>query len=553
MSAIWFSSVHAVQVHPVGVLILPGISHEEPSVLTGIPEIGCQMAARGFLAASIDFAGDGHDIDDAIDSQFTQRWTAQIVAAIGFLRQCGATRIVILATRLAAILALKVTETEDIDAVVTWSPIFSGRRYVRELRMIASAETNAPPDSSGSLLVGTYRITVPMRREIESLELKTVQHSTAKRILYVESPDRSIDEASVKRLEALGAEVDQHVAEDTREWLSVNYLDTRAPAASARAVAEWLHRHLTSSDDQIMACRPELPKSTEFAYEGQALRETFVDVGALRLNGVITEALALTAGSSPILFLESVGPGRTFVTAARRLATQGRQVLRFDLAGHRTSPLRPDQKEIDVYGPTGLEDVRLAVEHLKTISAQPIVIVGYCARAWASLVCPPVSGVGGIAAINVYLSIGYRKSAARSPASSFNQGPLSVWFNRWVKRVRDRLDRSRFLAGPAISWIKAHRKAGVKLGFFYDSRDSCYLYWDTVIAGSFASDLAAGGIQVHKYDHLGHFAIGEPARTTMFEDITQFVQHCEQSNHVESSATDRPLTVDHDDIGSSHS
>jgi dienelactone hydrolase len=523
--ATWFSPTERDRLRRVGVLVLHGVGQEEEAVSVGAPEISGAAAARGLLTLAIDFAGSGQSFQGAAQANATQAWRRQIVEAIQHLRRNGADKVAVIAPRLAAALAIAASATERIDALVLWSPVLSGKRYVRELRLLQGTAASDAAASGGGIVVGGFTLPGAVVDSIAALDATAVDAAPAPEILYLESPERAVDQRFVERLRALGAKVEARPSVETANWLYTASDNATVPVAEAGKVAAWIDGKLASEGTAAPVDAASLATSTSFPFGGSQITESFVRIGKLGLSGVVSEPSAPDPSRAAVLFLSTIGPGRSFVREARRAASEGRLVLRFDFAGFGLSPLHPDQDEPELYGHTGARDVRLAVEYLLSRGAPSVFIVGFCAGAWSSLVCEPLRGVVGIAAINVHLHVRPRKLAQRSKNNQTWQRELAAPTKRTLfEKVRDRVDRLPLLAGPAVAWLNAHRQAGAALAFFFDSHDLGYQYWDGVLAGLFGRELARRGIEVRTYPGLGHLAEGEQARVIVYEDIHSFIE-----------------------------
>jgi dienelactone hydrolase len=96
--------------------------------------------------------------------------------------------------------------------------------------------------------------------------------------------------------------------------------------------------------------------------------------------------------------IHHVGPNRMYVTLARRWASEGHTVLRFDVSGIGDSPPRPGEPENIVYGPHAVDDVRQALEYLPHRSGNDeYQAIGLCSGAYHSFKAAvqglPLSGV----------------------------------------------------------------------------------------------------------------------------------------------------------------
>jgi dienelactone hydrolase len=78
-----------------------------------------------------------------------------------------------------------------------------------------------------------------------------------------------------------------------------------------------------------------------------------------------------------------VGPQRLWVQLARRWASQGHVVLRFDITGIGDSPVRPGQRDLTTYGPMAIDDVKEAVSFLRSRSgARSVTALGLCSGSY---------------------------------------------------------------------------------------------------------------------------------------------------------------------------
>ncbi len=524
LSAVWYRGTKGITRPAAGVLVLQGIGPDEAAVSQGIKAIGVAVANLGFLTLSIEFAGNGQSPESLDQAAIHHRWQRQITAAVRFLRKGGATWVAVIAPRLAGGLAVLAGQETPMDALVLWSPVLSGKRYIRELKML-QATASEDMAQVGELAVGDYIFPPGLAECVAQIDATQAAAAPAASVLYIEGPNRNINEAMIAKLRDQKVHVTVESSPDTDSWLFVPTHKSRPPIDSASAVANWLESACPRCIDEE-AKPSDLPLRSPthlLVHRGHKVRETFVSVGTPNMNGVYSEPIELEARKLAVLFI-SMGPGRSFVAAARHLATLGYRSLRFDFSGLGLSPLRPGEKVPKLYHQIGRDDVKEATEYLRQKGIGEIAVVGFCAGAWASFSSPPLPGVVGMAAINVYLSIRDRSTFLEEAS---RRSGLFGRLAQLLFRVNRRLSRSILLAGLAIRWLRAHQKAGVKLGLFYDADDFSYQYWDKVLARTFRKEVKQASVQVRTYKNLGHLANGRAARAEMMEDIEAFIADCE--------------------------
>jgi alpha-beta hydrolase superfamily lysophospholipase len=77
-----------------------------------------------------------------------------------------------------------------------------------------------------------------------------------------------------------------------------------------------------------------------------------------------------------------IGQSRIWVDLARRLATEGFRVLRFDLSGNGDSGTRPGQRAHVARAPEATDDVNQAVGAISADDPADVVLIGFCSGAY---------------------------------------------------------------------------------------------------------------------------------------------------------------------------
>ncbi|MCD4650300.1 MAG: alpha/beta hydrolase [Candidatus Cloacimonetes bacterium] len=120
------------QGHPCGaILIMHPFDEEKKFAHRVLTTASWQLAKAGFAALRFDLSGCGDSFGRFRDATIAQ-WLRDIVTAANLLRrETGCEKISLLGLRLGATLCwLGRNEVDDLDAIVLWEPILSGRKYV---------------------------------------------------------------------------------------------------------------------------------------------------------------------------------------------------------------------------------------------------------------------------------------------------------------------------------------------------------------------------------------------------------------------------------------
>jgi pimeloyl-ACP methyl ester carboxylesterase len=107
--------------------------------------------------------------------------------------------------------------------------------------------------------------------------------------------------------------------------------------------------------------------------------------------GIVTEPRSGETRRRAVILLNTgadhhIGASRLYVSVARRWAYRGYIVLRMDLAGLGDSRTRPGCPDNDVFPPDALEDIRAAIEFLRTrYGVRDCTLSGLCSGAYHAL------------------------------------------------------------------------------------------------------------------------------------------------------------------------
>jgi alpha/beta superfamily hydrolase len=170
------------------------------------------------------------------------------------------------------------------------------------------------------------------------------------------------------------------------------------------AMSDWLVRFESESfgraasaneprpDDAAAETSTSLSLASAAAGGRTALTERPVRFGSNAvLFGIVTEPSEDQKRRGAVVLLNSgadhhIGASRMYVSLARRWAQSGYVVLRMDLAGLGDSGTRLGQTDNDVFPPAALEDIRDAIEYMRTrYGAGDMTLGGLCSGAYHSL------------------------------------------------------------------------------------------------------------------------------------------------------------------------
>ena len=309
---------------------------------------------------------------------------------------------------------LAASQGNTVSALVVVSPIITGRRYLRELRttrMAASLRldhSEPPVDQQdarvGGMEVSGFAFSAATLAALAKVDLSTLQSPPLPQMLVIDGatmpvPGGPADSAEVQgrttRVALPGlvemlmtppqfAAVPKEMIAATLDWLLK--LPAQVPAMSDRIAGQ------PTSESNSTAATNELTLAGN-ASAPQVIRTerpVFFGADAL-LFGIVTQPPADEIRRRAVILLNAgadhhIGASRLYVSIARRWAQHGYVVLRMDLAGLGDSGTRPGRAQDDVFPQEALDDIRAAIEFLRSsYGVRDVTLVGLCSGAYHAL------------------------------------------------------------------------------------------------------------------------------------------------------------------------
>jgi dienelactone hydrolase len=464
-----------------------------------------------------------------------EAWYAGVRAALDHVRKAGFSRVAVVGLRLGSLVAINALATEELAALVCWAPVWSGRRYARELLLIAQTKVEAagprgevPAEVSGTdpdcqlsrtVTVGTYEIS---REVLDSIKrLSPVSRSApVEGVLVIDDPDRAGDE--VPDPATLCTErVETVVMADIGRWLYARSDRSHVPRTSIGRIVSFVAAGRAVERTGNVA-RPSPVDEHVVVHHGVTVTERFVTLGDSGLVGVLAGPQHASGdGAMVALIASSVGPGRAFVEFARDAAAAGRISLRFDFGGWGASRHHAGQGWGEYYSGSAADDVEAALDWMAARGHSHIGLVGFCAGAVAATLARPRAELACVVAVNVQLYV----AGAGWRTSDGEHGPrLLRLVERFDHRGIARELRRRFWErlprrSPAIRRLRRLSEAGTKIVLQFDDDDPGLHYFRRHLAGAVARPPLQSQVDVLVYPGLGHLLDGSSARSMLVCDL----------------------------------
>ncbi len=411
-----FLSVPEDGVGTTGALIAPPLGYEYWTAHGTLRVIAERLARAGILALRLDYDGTGDSAGEHLDGGRVSAWCSSLLAGAEELRRLGCSRLIGVGLRLGATLLVEQGAELGLDQLVCWAPIESGRRYVRELRMVATPFPDDDPDGplAGAISLQGVGLRDSDLADLAALDATRVGATPATSVLLLDRADRPPNRKLRARLDELGAKVFHDQVDGTASVLDVATEAVTVPEEIVDRIAEFISAE-PGGGAALAAGRDE----ASFAWRGGVVTERFVSVAGLA--GVRTSAPGRTPRGL-VVFLDSgsehrVGPGRAWVELARTLACAGYDALRVDFSGWGESPQRghfPGRP----YDGHLLAEARAVVAAQRSAGDEHIVLAGLCSGAWVALSVAPDTDLAGVVAFNPWMNHHAGEQLFETPAEA---------------------------------------------------------------------------------------------------------------------------------------
>jgi alpha/beta superfamily hydrolase len=446
--SVWFGKsgqrvagiLHSPSTHSnSGVVICAPIGYEAWCSYKTLRTLAIDLAKLGFYVLRLDYYGTGDSEGSYPDSDMLSKWDASLESACDFLRNLNVKELCFVGLRFGASLAVRNSEKCGISQLLLWDPVISGRRFVKEIKMLSVASPSND-NASDELQVAGSIYSQNTIDDISEIDLLKLSHTHIKQLYLIDREDRPISQKYFETLNSLN--VDRTLMSGTAEMLDVPTEYGIVPKNIVDKICDIVKTSFFASNNTLES-QSSLNlaefRATTISWEGKAVLEEQVSIGANKLFGIIGSPATESSFDKIVIFLNSgtehhIGPGRVWVEFARSLNVLGYSTMRVDFNGMGESSIRGKERKIEPYDESRNQDVDDYLQFCRQRGYKKIILVGLCSSAWMLLFFAETTKVDGVISINPQL---YYKLGEPMPVlvADFRKGEFRKGTNINIEQV----------------------------------------------------------------------------------------------------------------------
>jgi len=345
-----FGWVHYTKVHispSRAVVICNPLGVEYMSGHRSIRHLADHLALSGIPALRFDYAFTGDSSGGDFTNSRVESFICDIRSAISAIKAyTGISEIILLGIGIGASFAALASNPGEISNLILWNPTTSGRRFVREQKLMSellSKELGTTEQDDDIDAAGVY-LTPTMQEDFRNIDLTKLDLGHVENMLLITREEMKQDEKLISALLKTDINLENRVMAGYQEMMA-SPTDTVVPINTLKLICEWASNCNPGSSTKFGEVTPNyeiFPIQLELMpcdQNSEALIETpaFFN-GPKHLFGIVSRRVNEDAvkAKTAYVFLNCgsehhAGPHRIYTILARKMASQGYTVFRFDI------------------------------------------------------------------------------------------------------------------------------------------------------------------------------------------------------------------------------
>lgn len=228
------------------VVICQPIGHEYIYSHRALRNLATRLCNAGFPVLRFDYYGCGDSAGRGEEGEIGQ-WLSDISQALAEVRvRSGVDSVCLMGLRLGATLAMIASaECDEIDGLVLWDAVTTGRSYLRELLDLQNEALRLRPKPAGSdkarnsIEVIGFPLSPIFCEQLEGLDLLGISRVPARNVLTLHT-DLALTDADLRiHLRRAAARFEDQDLEAPRIWLPTTDGSLHVPAQVLQSILSW--------------------------------------------------------------------------------------------------------------------------------------------------------------------------------------------------------------------------------------------------------------------------------------------------------------------------
>lgn len=398
----WLHIVKSKPIYDTGVVICQSLGVDYMNSYRPMRYVADYSALAGIPAFRFDYYATGDSSGLNEDRDRLDSWLGGIEDAIRELKKLTeCSKIGLIGFRVGATFASLISERTELDFLVLWAACESGRRYIREVKMLQKSAKNQSEENENKIIEAAGMVfgqsTVDSIDKINLLKLKP----ETLRALIIPRDDLPINNKLKQSWIDAGLEVTQLALPGyTKMVADAHYVEV--PHETIAKIISWIKKNVPESAEKILKHESlkNVNKSINIEHHNECLGndvpctviESIITYGpGHKRFAILTEPQANADIQKPIIILSNsganhrVGPNRLYVLLARELSRKGFRCLRIDIASLGDSVQPGSSEENVVYINNSSNEIRMAMQSFgDDYREQKYIVMGLCSGSYFS-------------------------------------------------------------------------------------------------------------------------------------------------------------------------
>ena len=368
------------------VILCPPIGQAYMSTHRTLRHLAEAIAETGVHCIRIDYPGQGDSADPA-EGLTADSCILSLVQLCDYLRaQRAFTNISLVGFGLGASFAYKAASKTDVTALVLWDPCISGRRYLREVKLLSEILPQQEKAEISEIEVSGLQVHSAFSSSLERLSLVDDSKGNAESVLYLYQQEKTKHTLFAKQLSENVKRISISEYEGYADMVAYP-TETVVPYSAINEIVAFVQVSRLQPDHEVESSTD--PLELKASHLLGSIEEQAINFGSGgSLFGVLCKSKKADGPQdSVVVFLNCgaehhVGPHRLYTQFARRIAEKGVPSFRFDIEGIGDSPAVSGNDDNNAYSPVAIRDIVQAIEILEQRGFKRFQLAGICAGAY---------------------------------------------------------------------------------------------------------------------------------------------------------------------------